>query len=91
MEVWRVLGAGAIGSGGLVLVLVAMAQARDSAVGPRRNRREGRAARIARAAAGSLAVLAIVVVLSLTVLPQFVVWACAAAVWLTVLALFIVG
>jgi hypothetical protein len=91
MELWRVIGAAAVGLGGLMLVLVAMAQARDSAVRARRTRHEGRTARIARAAAIGLGLLAVILALTLTVLPQFVVWALAAAVWLILLALFIVG
>jgi len=91
MELWRVAGAAAVRAGGPLLVLVAMAQARDSAVRARRTRHEGRTARVARAAGTGVAVLAVVVVLVLTVLPQLVVWGLAAAVWLILLALFLVG
>jgi hypothetical protein len=98
METWRVLGAMAIGVGGLLMVLVAMAQARDSAVRPRgrpsyrpRGRDDGVGARVARAAGIGMLLLVIMVVLTLTVLPQVVVWGVAAATWLMLLTLFLVG
>jgi hypothetical protein len=88
METWRVLGAIALGAGGLLLVLVAMAQARDSAVRPRSSD-DGAAGRVARAALIGLSLLAVTVVLALTVLPQFVIWGVAAAAWLILLTLFL--
>jgi len=86
-----VLGAVAVGSGGLMLVLVAMAQARDSAVRTRRSGRESKVARVARAAVIGLVAVALTLVLVLTVLPQLVVWALAATAWLILLALFLAG
>ncbi len=91
METWRIIGTSVVGIGGLLMVLVGMAQARDSSVRGRMTRSEGVHSRVARAAAIGLAVLAVLVVLTLTVLPQFVVWAVAATVWLILLALFLVG
>jgi hypothetical protein len=90
MEVWRVLGAAAVGGGGLLLVLVAMAQTRDSTVRARRTGRESTAARVARTAGIGLVAVALAVVLVLTVLPPLVVWAVAATAWLILLALFLV-
>jgi hypothetical protein len=91
MQVWRVLGAVVLGSGGLLAVLVAMAQARDSAIGIRAGRQPKTGGRVAAAAGTGLAVLAVALLLTLTVLPQSVVWALAVAVWLILLALFLVG
>lgn len=91
METWRILSTTAVGIGGLLMVLVAMAQARDSSVRGRRTRHEGVHTRVARSAAIGLAVVAVLVLLSLTVLPQYIVWAVAAALWLILLALFLVG
>lgn len=85
------IGGLAVGSGGLLMVLVAMAQARDSAVRGRLTRHEGSRARVARAGGIGLGVLVVLMALALTVLPQFVVWAVAASVWLILLALFFVG
>jgi len=86
-----VLGAVAVGSGGLMLVLVAIAQARDSAVRTRRTGRESKVARVARAAVIGLVAVALAVLLVLTVLPQLVIWALAATAWLILLALFVAG
>jgi hypothetical protein len=91
MELWRVLGAVAVGSGGLLLVLVGMAQARDSAVHTRRAAYEGKGVRVARAAAIGLVIVTLTVLLVLTVLPQVVVWGIAVAAWLIMLALFLSG
>jgi hypothetical protein len=91
MELWRMLGGAAVGSAGLLLVLVAMAQARDSAVATRRRSLEGTGARVARAGGVGLAVLLVLMLLVLTVLPQQVVWGLGAALWLILLALFLAG
>lgn len=91
MELWRVIGAVAVGTGGLLMVLVAMAQARDSAVRARRTRHEGRAARVTRAAIFGLVAVGVAVLLVITVLPEVAVWALAAAVWLILMALFLIG
>ena len=85
------LGAVAVGGGGLMLVLVAMAQARDSAVRTRRSGRESKVTRVARAAVIGFVAVALTLVLVLTVLPQLVVWALAATAWLILLALFLAG
>ena len=90
MELWRTIGAVVVGTGGLLLVLVAMAQVRDNTMGARRTGRESTAARVARAAAIGLVAVAVAVVLVLTVLPPLVVWAVAATGWLILLALFLV-
>ena len=90
MEVWRAIGAVVVGIGGLLLVLVAMAQVRDNAVSRRRTGLESTAARVARTAAIGLLAVALIVVLVLTVLPPLVVWAVAATAWLILLALFLV-
>jgi len=91
MDTWRIFGAAVVGIGGLLMVMVAMAQARDSGVRGRMTAREGRHTRVAQAAGIGLALLAVLLLLTLTVLPQYVVWAVAAAVWLILLALFLVG
>lgn len=83
MEFWRVIGAVVIGIGGLILVLVAVAQARDSAA--LRERRGGRGPAgpvVLRTALLGAAVVALVVVGVLTVLPQVVVWTVSALMWL---------
>jgi hypothetical protein len=90
MQTWRILGTIALGTGGLLMVLVAMAQARDSAV-RRRREDDGTGGRVARAGLIGLALVAIAVVLRLTVLPQFVVWGVTAATWLILLVLFLAG
>jgi hypothetical protein len=91
MELWRMLGGAAVGSAGLLFVLVAMAQARDSAVATRRRGPDGKGARVARAGGISLAVLVVLMLLVLTVLPQLIVWGLGAALWLILLALFLAG
>lgn len=83
MELWRVIGAVIIGIGGLLLVLVAMAQARDGAA--LRYRRGGRGPTgpaVLRTAMLGLAVLGVTEVGVLTVLPQFIVWTMSALIWL---------
>lgn len=91
MDTWRIISTTVLGTGGLLMVLVAMAQARDSAVRGRMTRYEGQHARVAQAAGIGLGLLAVLLVLSLTVLPLFVIWAAASATWLILLALFLVG
>lgn len=90
VDLWRLLGSVAVGVGGLLMVFVAMAQARDTAI-PSRRGREGKAARVARSAGIGLAVLTLLMALVLTVLPQFMVWAIALAVWLILITLFLAG
>jgi|GEM_PF-5285410 len=91
MELWRALGAAAVGSAGLLLVLVAIAQARDSAIPGSRTGRDGRRAKIAQTSGIGLAILIVVLALVITVLPPLVVWGLAAAFWLILLALFLAG
>ncbi|HEY3262931.1 MAG TPA: hypothetical protein VGJ95_22115 [Pseudonocardiaceae bacterium] len=91
MELWRVLGATALGIGGLLLVLVAMAQARDSALPSGRRDRHDTSVRVARTAMIGVSVVTMTVLLVLTVLPQFAVWALTAAVWLILITLFLSG
>ena len=83
VELWRLLGAGIVGIGGLLLVMVAVAQARDSAA--LRHRRGGHGPPgpiVLRTTLFGLAVLALLVIGVLTVLPQFVVWTVSALMWL---------
>ncbi|HET8643745.1 MAG TPA: hypothetical protein VFM37_17550 [Pseudonocardiaceae bacterium] len=85
MELWRVVGAGVIGVGGLVLMMVAVAQARDAAA--LRTRRGGRGPVgpvVLRTSLLGLAVVAVTIVGVLTVLPQLVVWTLSALIWLVV-------
>jgi hypothetical protein len=91
MDTWRVLGSVLLGLGGLLAVLVAMAQARDSAIGLRRGDGPSVGVRVAAAAGIGLGVLAVVLLLSLTILPLFVVWGLGIAVWLILAALFLAG
>jgi hypothetical protein len=91
MQTWRVLGSVVLGLGGLLAVLIAMAQARDSAIGYRPGRGPSTGTRVAAAAGIGLGVLAIALLLSLTILPLFVVWGLGAAVWLIIAALFLAG
>nr|WP_042184609.1 hypothetical protein [Kibdelosporangium sp. MJ126-NF4]CEL16403.1 hypothetical protein [Kibdelosporangium sp. MJ126-NF4] len=72
METWRVIAGVLIGFGGLILVLLAMAQTRD--------RKGATNSTVALAGAISLTVVVLLCVLSLTVLPGPVVWGIVAAV-----------
>lgn len=72
METWRVIAGVLIGFGGLILVLLAMAQTRD--------RKGATNSTVALAGAISLTVVTLLCVLSLTVLPGPVVWGVVAAV-----------
>ena len=72
METWRVIAGVLIGFGGLILVLLAMAQTRD--------RKGATNSTVALSGAISLTVVALLCVLSLTVLPGPVVWGVVAAV-----------
>lgn len=77
------IGAVVVGIGGLILVLVVVAQARDSAA--LRQRRGGRGPAgpvVLRTTLLSITVLALIVVGVLTVLPQLVVWTVGALMWL---------
>lgn len=91
VELWRSLGAVAVGSGGLLLVLIAMAQARDSAVHTRRDAYEGKRARVARTGLIGVIIVTLAVLLALTVLPPVVVWGGAVVAWLILLVLFLSG
>lgn len=91
MQMWRLLAGVLVGCGGLLGVLVAMAQARDSAASIRSNRPTATATRVAAVAGVGLLLTTITVLLVLTVLPASVTWALTAAVWLILLALFLVG
>lgn len=91
METWRIIGAAIVGVGGLLLVLVAMAQTRDSAVRGRSGiRREVSSWRVARTGLIGLVVLAVLVLLTFTVLPQAVVWTVATVTWLVLGVLILV-
>ncbi|ALG05798.1 hypothetical protein [Kibdelosporangium phytohabitans] len=72
METWRVIAGVLIGFGGLILVLLAMAQTRD--------RKGATNSTVALAGAISFTVVTLLCVLSLTVLPGAVVWGIVAAV-----------
>lgn len=91
METWRIIGGAAAGCGGLLLVLVAMAQARDSVVHGRATRLDTPNQRVARSAAFGLTVVTVMVLLCLTVLPMLVVWSVAAAVWLLMLTVLVLS
>jgi hypothetical protein len=83
VEFWRVIGAVIVGIGGLLLVLVAVAQARDSAALRHRRGRHGPPGPIVlRTSLLGMAVLVLIVIGVLTVLPQFVVWTVSALMWL---------
>ncbi|MFI9810613.1 hypothetical protein [Saccharothrix variisporea] len=71
METWRVVATGAFVVGGLVLVLVAMAQARD--------RKHARGADVWRAGLLGLAVVGLVAVLIAYWLPSVAAWGTVAA------------
>jgi RsiW-degrading membrane proteinase PrsW (M82 family) len=90
MDVWRVIGAVIVGLGGVLLVMVAMAQARDSAIRFRRRGDEPPPARVLRTALLGLAILGVTLVLVLTVLPQLAVWTLSALIWLILGVLFLI-
>ncbi|GAA1338958.1 hypothetical protein [Saccharothrix algeriensis] len=71
METWRVVATGAFVLGGLVMVLVGMAQARD--------RRHSRAADVWRAGLVGLAAVGVVAVLIAYLLPSVAAWGVVAA------------
>ncbi|MBB4968963.1 hypothetical protein [Saccharothrix violaceirubra] len=71
METWRIVATGSFLLGGLVLVLVGMAQARD--------RKGSRPADVKRAAFVGLALVGIVAVLVAYVLPSVAAWGVVAA------------
>ncbi|KAA2262243.1 hypothetical protein F0L68_13220 [Solihabitans fulvus] len=79
MQTWRVVATALFGAAGLILVLVAMAQARD-----RRGATHGHVVRV-----GLIALLVVVLVgaLILTVLPSTVAWALVAACGIAVVTL----
>jgi hypothetical protein len=90
VEVWRVIAAVFVGIGGLLLVMVAIAQARDSAaLRIRRNTGELAGSRVLRTTLLGFALLGVTLVLVLTVLPQFVVWTATALIWLILGVVFI--
>jgi hypothetical protein len=66
VETWRILATALLGLGGLVLVLFAMAQARD--------RRGATGGQVALTGAITFAVVFVLCVLTVTVLPSVVVW-----------------
>ncbi|ONI78934.1 hypothetical protein ALI144C_29730 [Actinosynnema sp. ALI-1.44] len=72
METWRVIAGVLIAFGGLILVLLAMAQTRD--------RRGATNSTVALAGVIAFTVVTLLCVLSLTVLPGAVVWGIVAAV-----------
>lgn len=71
VETWRIVATSAFLLGGLVMVLVGMAQARD--------RRGARRGDVRRAAGIGLALVAVVAVLIASVLPSVVAWGVVAA------------
>ncbi|MEV0677258.1 hypothetical protein AB0I60_12145 [Actinosynnema sp. NPDC050436] len=71
METWRIVAAGSFVLGGLIMVLVGMAQARD--------RKNARGADVWRAGLVGLAVVAVVAVLIAYVLPSVAAWGIVAA------------
>ena len=83
-------GAAIVGVGGLVLVMAAVAQARDGAA--LRTRRGGRGPAgpaVLRASLLGLSLVAVVIIGVLTVFPQFVVWTLSALIWLVVAVLIL--
>jgi hypothetical protein len=90
VELWQVAGAGIIGVGGIVLVMVAVAQTRDNvALRARRGGRGPSGPAVLRTSLLGLALVAVTVVGVLTVIPQFVVWTLSALIWLVVAIVFI--
>ncbi|WP_344871760.1 hypothetical protein [Allokutzneria multivorans] len=83
METWRMIATGVFALGGLVLVLVAMAQVRD--------RKHSTRAQVTQTGLIALAVLSVVTALIATVLPETIAWALVAFVVLIVLTLTMVG
>ncbi|MBB5959000.1 putative membrane protein [Saccharothrix tamanrassetensis] len=71
METWRIVATGSFVLGGLIMVLVGMAQARD--------RRHGTSADVWRAALIGLAVVAVVALLIAYWLPSVAAWGIVAA------------
>ncbi len=71
METWRIVATGSFVLGGLIMVLVGMAQARD--------RRHARTTDVWRAGLVGLAVVAVVAVLIAYVLPSVAAWGVVAA------------
>ncbi|WP_433267435.1 hypothetical protein ACQPZF_01470 [Actinosynnema sp. CS-041913] len=71
METWRIVAAGSFILGGLIMVLVGMAQARD--------RKHARQADVWRAALVGLAVVGVVAVLIAYLLPPVAAWGIVAA------------
>ena len=84
MELWRVAGAVIVGLGGMVLALVAIAQARDASALRERRGRGPTGPAVLRTSLLGLALVALAVVGVLTVLPQLVVWTLSALIWLVV-------
>jgi hypothetical protein len=84
VELWRLGGAGMVAVGGLVLVLVAVAQARDGAALRARRGRRGAGPVVLRTSLLGLALVAVTVIGVLTVLPQLLVWTMSALIWLVV-------
>ena len=84
------VGACIIGVGGLVLVMVAVAQARDgAALRARRGGRGPTGAAVLRTSLLGLALVAVTLIGVLTVIPQFAVWTLSALIWLVVAVLVI--
>ncbi|MGH3622677.1 MAG: hypothetical protein ACRDQ5_12925 [Sciscionella sp.] len=79
MQLWRITAAVLLGAGGLVLVLMAMAQARES--------RGGTNTRVAVTGLVSFGVAALLTALVATVLPAAQAWVITGLVLLTVFAL----
>ena len=76
------VGAGIIGVGGLVLMMVAVAQARDGAALRTRRGRGPAGPVVLRTLLLGLAVIAVTIIGVLTVLPQLLVWTLSALIWL---------
>lgn len=83
-------GAVIVGVGGLVLVMVAVAQARDgAALRARRGGRGPTGPAVLRTSLLGLSLVAVVIVGVLTAFPQFVVWTLSALIWLVVAVLIL--
>lgn len=83
METWRILATALLGLGGLVLVLVAMAGARD--------RRGSTGGQVALTGAITFVVVLVLCVLTITVLPSVVVWSLVVVVGIAVTVLVLVS